>query len=156
MELGHFQYFVAVAEERHYGRAAERLHIAQPAPSQQIKRFETLVGAPLIERTTRQVSLTPKGEAPLPEARLTLGHAERAAQAAQHAVQYATLVGLVAADIGISVLPDPLRRLQLPMVRYVRIKIRDASTRVSLAFRTTPEPSVLMQQAIDSVSAEFR
>lgn len=62
MELRHLISFLAIAEERHFNRAATRLHIAQPSLSQQLQRLERSVGVKLVERTSHQVSLTPAGE----------------------------------------------------------------------------------------------
>lgn len=73
MELRHLRYFAAVAETRHFGRAAERLHMAQPALSQAIRQLEGELGTPLFARTTRQVSLTPAGEFLYEEAQRVLG-----------------------------------------------------------------------------------
>ncbi|MER5914341.1 LysR substrate-binding domain-containing protein [Streptomyces sp. NPDC001982] len=82
MELRHIEAFIAVAEELNFRRAAERLHIAQPPLSQQIKRLERDVGATLLFRTTRHVALTPAGEAFLYEARRAVQSVHAARRAA--------------------------------------------------------------------------
>lgn len=86
VELRHFNAFIAVAEELHFGRAAEKLHIAQPALSQMIRSLEKELGVKLFERTTRRVRLTASGEAMLDPAqsiRTQVDGAARIARAAQ-------------------------------------------------------------------------
>ena len=62
MELRHLRYFVAVGEEQHYGRGAQRLRVAQPAPSRQIQDLEEEVGFKLFDRLSRGVKLNPAGQ----------------------------------------------------------------------------------------------
>src|SRR6202453_4708466 len=77
LEFRHLRYFVAVAEELHFGRAAERLHLSQPPLSQQIRKLEAVVGYALFVRTSRSVTLTNAGEALLERARRTLRNVQR-------------------------------------------------------------------------------
>src|SRR5579859_3600328 len=77
MEVRHLRYFVAVAEELHFARAARRLHMSQPPLSQQIRRLEEIVGCALFLRTSRSVKLTPAGEALLERARRLLRNVNR-------------------------------------------------------------------------------
>src|SRR6202035_4462806 len=78
MELRQLRYLLALAEERHFTRAAAREHIAQPALSQQIRRLEDEIGLALVERTTRRVALTEAGELLVARARRILAEVDAA------------------------------------------------------------------------------
>ncbi|MFB9685583.1 LysR family transcriptional regulator [Amycolatopsis plumensis] len=95
MELRTLRYFVAVAEELHFGRAAARLHMSQPPLSRAIKQLETDVGAVLLLRSAAGVTLTPAGTALLAEARALLEQADRAR------VRVATAAGAPVLTVGI-------------------------------------------------------
>jgi DNA-binding transcriptional LysR family regulator len=85
MELRQIRFFVAVAEDRHFGRAAERMYIAQPALSQHIRRLERELGVQLLDRSARHVRLTPAGEAFLGVARRMLRQVDEGTDAARRA-----------------------------------------------------------------------
>ncbi|MCI4234753.1 LysR family transcriptional regulator [Dickeya dianthicola] len=82
IELRHLRYFIAVAEELHFGRAAEKLHISQPPLSQQIQALEEQIGAQLLERNNRNVRLTQAGELFLKEAWAIINQVNQAAERA--------------------------------------------------------------------------
>src|SRR5579863_2731797 len=126
MELRHLRYFVTLAEELHFGRAAERLHIAQPALSQQIRRLEDELGVPLLARTKRRVRLTAPGAAFLEHARSTLAEAHEAVRAAQLASRGDTgslVMGFVTSAL-YGVFPDIIRVFR-ERFREVRLTLHE-------------------------------
>lgn len=137
MELRHLRYFTAVAEELHFGRAAERLHMAQPPLSQHILNLEREIGVQLFARTKRKVKLTDAGRVFLSEARLILSHAEQAIQMAQRASRGESgrlVLGFVLSATA-SLLPESLRvfREQFPAVELVLEEITTAQGLTALA-----------------------
>ncbi|PTA66845.1 LysR substrate-binding domain-containing protein [Deinococcus arcticus] len=114
MELRHLRHFVALAEEEHFGRAAERVFVVQQALSNSIRNLEEEVGVPLVLRTTRRVQLTPAGQEFLVGARATLALAaqtiERARRAARGEVGRLS-VGFVG-GLAFGGLPEIVRRFR--------------------------------------------
>lgn len=133
LELRQLRYFVSVAEELHFGRAAARLHMTQPPLSQAIAALEAVLGAPLFVRDRRSVALAPAGAALLPEARRMLSEAvalsELARRAAAGEAGRLTLAFVTSADY--SVLPAFLRRHG---ERYpaVHLTLREATSDVQV------------------------
>ncbi|WP_037852514.1 LysR family transcriptional regulator [Streptomyces sp. NRRL S-340] len=124
MELRTLRYFVAVAEELHFGRAAARLHMSQPPLSRAIRRLEAEVGAPLFVRSSAGVTLTAVGAVLLEEARALLDRADRAGARVAAAAGAATVTIGILGDSG-----DPAAarladayRLRHP---HVEVRVRD-------------------------------
>jgi DNA-binding transcriptional LysR family regulator len=112
LELRQLRYFIAVAEELHFGRAAARLHMTQPPLSQAIAALEDLLGAPLFLRNRRTVELAPAGTALLPEARRMLLEADALPELARRAAsgEAGRLALAFVTSCDYSVLPPFLRR----------------------------------------------
>lgn len=122
MELRQLRYFVAVAEELSFSRAAVRVHISQPPLSRQVALLEREIGVQLLHRTTHEVSLTKAGEAFLAEARQLLALSAKAADVAQRASRGETgriRVGFIGAAL-YSFLPRLLREYRQ---RYPEVEI---------------------------------
>ena len=112
MELRQLRYFVTLAEELHFGRAAEREHIVQSALSQQVQRLERELGVRLLERSTHHVALTAAGVVFLVEARQILAHVDRAAQAARSAVAASAPLRVGIIDSSYDSMPQILHEVQ--------------------------------------------
>lgn len=123
MELRHLRYFVAVAEELNFTRAAERLFTSQPSLSEQVRNLEEEVGAALLRRTKRKVELTDAGRVFLDEARTVLRQAEqaltRARQAAQQAAQTIRIGFVPCAEVMVFPHVLPELRLMFPNLNIV-------------------------------------
>jgi DNA-binding transcriptional LysR family regulator len=129
MELRHLRYFVAVAEELHFGRAAERLHMAQPPLSQQIRQLETEIGFDLFRRTKRSVQLTEAGQLFLDQVRVIFAQVDRAIQIGRQASR-GELGQMVVGFVGsaaYNVLP-PILQAMRTQVPGVVVELRELTT----------------------------
>ena len=152
MELRHLRYFVAVAEELHISRAAERLHVAQPAVSEQIRKLERDLGVELLDRTRRRIALTDAGAAFLAEARHVLEGAQLArlaARSAQDREMSRFRIGYTPAALpaivprAVQRLASAMPRLQTSMHERAPLELIDAvrAERLDAAIVSLPAPS---------------
>jgi DNA-binding transcriptional LysR family regulator len=132
MELRQLRYFITLAEELHFGRAAAREHIVQSALSQQLQRLERELDVLLLDRTTHHVELTPAGSAFLIEARQILAHVERAAVAAQRAASSAPSLRVGIVDASYDSMPQILHQVQQ---QYPELEIHQIEAGVPEQFR---------------------
>ncbi len=126
MDLRHLRYFLCVAEEMHFGRAAQKLGISQPPLSQQIRALEEELGVRLFDRTSRRVRLTEVGRLFEPEARQALAQADRATQIARMAHR---------AEIGRLVLGFTISGPFVPPVARALYRFRQNYPNVELVLR---------------------
>lgn len=150
MELRHLRYFVAVAEDLHFSRAAERLHISPPSLTEQVRNLERELGALLLTRTKRNVALTDAGTRFLEEARSTLRQAEHAALVARLAgrgetgrieIGYASSAacsGLVTVAVAEYRRTHPLVSLSLSAMQAARQLDQLTEGRLDVGFLRTP------------------
>ncbi|HEY8295826.1 MAG TPA: LysR family transcriptional regulator [Micrococcaceae bacterium] len=143
MELRWLEAFISVAEELHFGRAAERLHMAQSPLSQTIRKLEKELGIALFERNTRSVSLTAAGNALLPHARSALAEVDLGRRASRSAIggAYGNVV------IGFS---GALNHLTLPpLARAVRTRFPDVTLALVDRVMTTEAVQQLQHGTLD-------
>ncbi len=127
MELRQLRYFVTLAEELHFGRAAAREHIVQSALSQQVQRLERELRASLFERSTHHVSLTAAGVVFLVEARQILAHVDRAAAIARSAAGTSPTLRVGIIDASYDSMPQILHEVQ---ARYPGLVIHQVEASV--------------------------
>ena len=132
MELRQLRYFVTLAEELHFGRAAAREHIVQSALSQQLQRLEREVGVQLLERTTHHVRMTSAGDALLREARAILAHVDRAAVAARRAAGTAATLRVGVVDASYDSMPQILAEVH---DRYPDLAVHQVEVGVPQQFK---------------------
>lgn len=159
MDLRQLEYFVVLAEELHFGLAAERLHMAQPPLSVQIKKLEKELGVELFHRTTRAVSLTEAGEFPLPRAqRLLLEAEELKIQVRIFAQGYTRLcrIGFVGAAT-YRLMPEVIRlsRTRLPHV-HLHVQGEMLTPQIEAALNQRDLDVALMRPPLMSPMIEHR
>ncbi|WP_234358441.1 LysR family transcriptional regulator [Streptomyces sp. NRRL B-24085] len=156
MELRTLRYFVAVAEELHFGRAATRLHMSQPPLSRAIKQLEAEVGALLFARSPAGVALTPVGTVLLDEARALLEHADRVRVRVSAAAGMTTLtVGILGdgTDPGVARLAAAYRRSH----PGIDIRVRDTDlTDPTCGLRTGVVDVALTRAPFDETALTVR
>jgi DNA-binding transcriptional LysR family regulator len=129
IELRHLRYFIAVAEELHFGRAAERLHIAQPPLSQQIRQLETELGFQLFHRTKRSVKLTEAGQVFFTESQRLFRQLDQAIEMGRQTSRGEVgqlIIGFVSST-AYNVLPDILRSFRAT-VPTVKLELHELTT----------------------------
>lgn len=163
MDMRHLRCFVAVAEEMHFGRAAERLHLSQPPVSLAIKELEEELGVTLLERTSRRMSLTRAGEDALRDARAVLAAADTMRKRAREAAQGlmgSLSIGFISLP-AYSFLPSTLRQFTEDYQR-VRVSLQEGTTDqilhdvesgsldIGLVFSTPDLPAALSSRLVQS------
>jgi DNA-binding transcriptional LysR family regulator len=143
MELRHLRYFVAVAEELHFGRAARRLHIAQPPLSQQIRRLEAQLGTELLRRNRRRVELTEPGRLLLEGARPLLADADGLERLVRRAA------GGEVGRLAVAYVGSATYRALPVLVRAFRERLPDVDLVLSER-TTTPQVAALRARQVDA------
>ena len=142
MELRHLRYFLAVAEELNFSRAAKKLHIAQPPLSQQIQQLEAEIGTQLFTRTNHRVQLTSAGSVFLPEVRAILARVEQAVEAAKRANR-----GEVG-QISIGFVASAMYEVLPSIIRQFRMKYADVELTL-MELSSTEQCQALAEKRID-------
>lgn len=151
MDVRQLEFFLAVAEELHFGRAADRLHVVQPSVSQQIQRLERGLGVRLFDRTSRQVRLTAAGARLVPEAREIMSAIERAAAVVRDDGRRVLRLGTadVLGDRLDALLETFARRMPDARVNLVHLtprerldRVRDGDLDAALIRSAAPSPGV--------------
>jgi DNA-binding transcriptional LysR family regulator len=161
MDMRHLRCFVAVAEEMHFGRAAQRLHLTQPPVSLAIKELEEELGVRLLDRTSRRIALTPAGQMALQDARSVLASADlmrRRVREAASGLMGSLSIGFISLP-AFSFLPPLLRRFSQDNPR-VKLSLLEGTTDhlihevesgrldVGLVFQTPDLPASLQTRLV--------